>query len=244
MLFYTLISVFIVSLISLIGIFFIAKRTWTEIFTSSAVSFAIGTMLATVFLHLLIEIDAFTFNIGAFVILGILSFFVLEKYIHWHHCHKSDHDCECESCEEIKPLGYLSLFADAIHNLMDGVIIAIGFGVDFSTGIATTISVIIHEIPQEIADFGLLIHSGFSNAKALLFNFLSALFAFLGVLVYYLLVNTFTKIEPFMIAFAIGGFLYIAMSDLIPILHEEKTIKNSFYQFVLIIIGIAIIALL
>jgi len=238
MLFYILISVLIVSLISLIGIFFVAKRKWNETFTNSTVSFAIGTMLATVFLHLLEHIEDYNLTIGIFAILGILSFFVLEKYIHWHHCHKADHDCET-----VKPVGYLSLFADFIHNILDGVLIAIGYGVNIETGIATTISVIIHEIPQEIADFGLLLHSGFSRAKALFFNFISALAAFLGVFLYFILMNTFEKLEPFMIAFAIGGFLYIAMSDLIPTLHEEKELSKSLMQFVLIVLGVLVIAL-
>jgi zinc and cadmium transporter len=196
-------------------------------------------MLATVFLHLLEHIEEYNLTIGIFAILGIIAFFILEKYIHWHHCHKSDHDCD-----SIKPVGYLSLFADAIHNLLDGVLIAAGYGINIQTGIATTISVIIHEIPQEIADFGLLLHSGFSKTKALLFNFISALTAFLGAGLYFILTNSFEKVEPFLIAFAIGGFLYIAMSDLIPTLHEEKEFKKSILQFVLIILGIIIVALL
>jgi len=241
MLFYILLSVLVVSFVSLVGILFISKNNWKGLFTKYAVSFAIGAMLGAVFLHLIGEIPSLTLEIGIVILAGIFFFFILEKYFHWHHCHKSDHDNNCD--EQIKPVGYLTLFADSIHNVLDGVLISVGFSANIEIGIATTIAVILHEIPQEIADYGLLINSGFTHAKALLFNFISACFAFLGVAIFYLLKDMFFIAEPYLIAFAIGNFLYIAMADLIPQLQEENKIRESILQSIFIFFGIVIIAI-
>ena len=171
---YTLASVFIISLISLIGIFTLSikiKRLNEALLYM--VSFSAGALFGDAFIHLLPEtVEEYGFGIktSLFVILGITFSFVVEKFIHWHHCH----DLECKEHSH-QPFVYMNLFGDGVHNFIDGLIIGASYLVSIPVGIATTVAVVLHEIPQEIGDFGVLVHGGFSKAKALFYNFLIGL---------------------------------------------------------------------
>jgi zinc and cadmium transporter len=236
--FYTLISVIIVSLISLVGVFTLAvKPEKLNRLLIYLVSFAAGTLLGDAFIHLIPEAyESFgkTSTIPIYILSGILTFFVLEKFVHWRHCHK----VACD--DHPHPITYTILAGDTIHNFIDGLIIAASYLVSIPVGIATTAAVVFHEIPQEIGDFGSLIYGGYTRARALLFNFLTAISAVLGaVIVLTLNINDGALIE-FLVPFAAGGFIYIASSDLIPELHKNTEPKKSFWQLVTFVLGIGL----
>ena len=134
----------------------------------------------------------------------------------------------------------MNLIGDAVHNFIDGLIIVAGYLVSIPVGIATSLAVIFHEIPQEIGDFGVLIHGGYSKGKALFFNFIVSLTAVLGAIIALIMNNYFENITMFLLPFAAGGFIYIAGADLIPELHREVKIKKSLLQLVSIVLGIAV----
>lgn len=242
---YILLSVLLVSIISLLGIFVLSLnplRLKKILFI--LISLAVGSFLGDIFFHLLPElieeIDSFT-PYGALIIGGIFLFFSIEHILHWrHHCE----DPSCEKHTSPHPVAHMNLIADGIHNFLDGVIIASAYLINIPVGIATTLAVILHEIPQEIGDFGVLIHAGFSRAKALLFNFLSALLAIVGGVSAYLFGSYIHGVAPLIIAVTIGGFLYIATSDLIPELHKTKSKIHSSIQFFVLFIGVALMYLL
>jgi len=249
---YILLSVFGISLISLVGIFALSFKTdFLEKMLFIFVGLAAGAFFGNAFLHLIPESFRAvenTINVSLAVIVGILIFFILEKFLHWHHHHAGTEDAEESHAHEmvdlpskkIKPLGFLILISDSIHNFVDGVVIAASFSISVEVGIATTIAIALHEIPQEVADFALLLHSGMSKAKALWFNFASALFAVLGAGVAIVASNFVSGINPFIAAFAAGAFIYIAGSDLVPELHKTNNAKKSLIQFIAIIVGIAL----
>ena len=160
-------------------------------------------------------------------------FFVLEKFIRWRHCH------ELASKNHPHPISFMILFGDMFHNFIDGLIIGASYLVNIKLGIATTIAVFFHEIPQEIGDFSALIYGGFSKSKALLYNFLSALTSFIGAILILIIGSGFNLIN-LLIPITAGGFIYIAASDLIPELHKEVDIKKSILQLVFFIFGIII----
>lgn len=232
-------SVAVVSLISLVGI--IALR-WHESelkpFLLILVSFSAGALLGDVFIHLLPETieetGGFSVSISLAVLSGILFFFVLEKFIQWHHCHvPQEHG-------HIRPLAFMNLVGDGLHNFIDGMIIGGSYLISLPVGFATTIAVILHEIPQEISDFGVLIHSGLTKSKALLFNFLSAATAIIGASIVLALGINSGAVTAFLTPFTIGGFIYIAGSDLIPELHKETNPLSSLVQLFSFISGIAV----
>ena len=236
---YSIISVLIVSSISLIGVVALAVnevRLRKIIFL--LVALAVGALFGDVFIHLIPEIfqNSTRITVSALAIIGgILIFFSLEKFLHWHH-HHAEH-----KHEEIHAFTYLNLFGDALHNFIDGAVIAVSFIQSTPLGIVTTIAIIAHEIPQEIGDFAVLIYGGFSRAKALLYNFLTALTAILGALFAYFYSGLVAGSQAYITAFAAGGFIYIAGTDLIPELQKEKSLKKSFVQFALMVLGIALI---
>ena len=241
--FYALVSVFIVSLISLVGIFTLSiKAKKLNKILIYFVSFSAGALLADAFVHLLpsvIKTNGFNLTISLSLLSGILLFFVLEKVIKWRHCH----DSECT--EHVHSFAYMNIFGDAVHNFIDGLIIAASYMVSIPVGIATTMAVIFHEIPQEIGEFGLLLYGGFSKTRALLVNFLSALTAILGAVVGLLLAGAFSNIQEILVPIAAGGFIYIAGSDLIPEMHKETKLSKSLIQILALLAGIVVmIALL
>lgn len=241
-LFYTILSVLAVSLISLIGIvtLSISTKRLHKILVYF-VSFAAGALLGDVFIHLipeLIEGNNFTLQTSFLILGGILIFFSIEKIVHWQHCHIP------QNGGHNHPFVVTNLVGDGVHNFLDGLIIGASYLVNIPVGIATTIAVIFHEIPQEIGDFGILLHGGFSKSKALLFNFLSALTAVAGGLIAVLASGIVPSITNYLIPLTIGGFIYIAGSDLIPELHKNFETKKSLIQILALILGIAVMALL
>lgn len=236
MLTYTLISVFLVSLISFIGILTLGfKKNILDKIIFILVSLAIGALLGDSFLHLLPESYKMLGTSASFYVIGsILSFFILEKFIRWRHCHIAPSE------EHPHHLAPLNLIGDFFHNFIDGLFIAGSFASSIQLGITTTIAIILHEIPQEIGDFGILLYAGYSPKKALIFNFISSLSAIIGAIL-----ALHIKINPYLIiSFTAGGFIYIAGCDLIPELQHNIRIKTSIIQLLSIIMGICIMGLL
>lgn len=204
-----------------------------DLIIKSLVALSAGTMFAGSIFHLLVEAEESMGLLPALYILtiGFLAFFVLERYLWYHHCHEG----ECD----VHPVSYLVLFGDAIHNLLDGILIAAAFISDWRIGLVTTAIVLIHEIPQELGDFGVLVDSGFEPKKALFYNFLSQLTAvFGGVTSYFAL--TMLDISKFFVPLAAGGFLYISASDLIPEIHRHSEKGKALFYFFLFVAGISI----
>ncbi len=237
---YTLVSVAVVSLISLVGIFsFAIKQERLERVLFYLISFSAGALLGDVFIHILPEImeGETAVRIGWYVLAGIMLFFVLERMLLWHHSHSSHK-------EEVHSMVYLTIFGDALHNFLDGVAIAAAFLASIPIGIATAIAVVFHEIPQEIGQFAILVHGGWSRKKALLYNFFSALTAIFGALVVLLFSRSFTEAPTVLLSLGAAGFIYIAMSDLIPELQKEPNTRQSVLQLVWMLAGIGVMALL
>ncbi len=240
---YTILSVILVSLISFIGMFalLIKIKNLNKILIY-LVSFAAGALLGDAFIHLipqLIEKTDFSLITSLYILSGIGIFFILEKFIHWQHCHRN-----ITEKNHVHPFAYTNLIGDALHNFIDGVIIAGSYISSMTLGIATTIAVVLHEIPQEIGDLGILLHGGFSKSKALALNFLTAITALIGALTAFILEKFIPNIELFLISLAIGSFIYIAGSDLIPELHKETNVKKSLLQLVSLILGMLIMTFL
>lgn len=239
---YALVSVLIVSLISFVGIItLVFKKQYLKGFLLFMVSFAAGGLLGDVFLHLLpelIEESGFSLSISLYILVGILSFFILEKILHWRHCHMAGESGHSH------PLGLINLVGGGFHNLIDGALIAASYALSIPVGIATTVAVVLHEIPQEMGDFGVLLHAGMKVKKALLFNFLSELLAFVGVFIILGIGMDNHLITTVLIPFTIGGFLYIANADLIPELHKDTNPKNSLIQLISFLLGIGVMWLL
>ncbi len=231
---YTLGSVLIVSIASLVGLFTLGlKEAFLKRILFYLVSLSAGALLGDVFLHLLPEMAEAGFGVqeGMYFIFGILVFFLLERFILWHHSH-AEHE------EKVHSMVYLTMVGDTLHNFIDGLIIAASFLVSIEVGIASTIAVIFHEIPQEIGQYAILLHGGWSKKKALWYNFLSALSSILGAVIVLVFARNLEEAPSFLAAFAGASFIYIAMSDLIPALHREENTKRSIHQFMWFIIGI------
>lgn len=233
---WAILSVSLVSIISLVGVFTLSlKLNFIKTITLFLVSLSAGTLIGDVFLHIIPELyeeDPKSKIIGPVIILGIAGFFILEKIIHWRHCHAEN------SHEHPSPLAFTNLFGDAIHNFVDGLVIGVSFLVSTEVGIATTIAVILHEIPQEIGDFGVLIYSGLTKIKALLFNFLSALIAVVGCIIALLVGEASEELSHALLMFAAGGFLYISIADLLPELKHHESLRMSLLQLALFGLGI------
>ncbi len=234
---YTMVSVLIVSVISLIGVL---TLTFTDRILKRLllflVSFAAGALFGGALFHLIPEAaeEGFAMHIPIAVMLGLITFFMLEKFIHWRHCHIPT------SKEHPHPLGMMNLVGDAFHNLLDGIVIAASYMAAIPLGVATTIAVVFHEVPQEIGDFGILLHAGYSKAKALFFNFLSALTAVLGAVLTILIGSKLGGFTEFLVPFTAGGFLYIAGSDLIPELQKECAPSKSLFQLIALVLGVVV----
>lgn len=239
----SLLSVLIISAFSFVGVIFLAvKKKILEKILLFLVSFAAGGLLGDAFLHLLPEAvnaaGGLETKVSLAVLVGILLFFVLEKFVCWRHCHVPT------SREHPHPLAVMNLIGDGLHNLTDGLVIGASFFQSPALGLATTLAVIFHEIPQEIGDFGVLIHGGFSRQKALFFNFISALTAFLGVFLIFFFSSKLDHFNFLLIPFTAGGFIYIAGSDLLPELKKETNIRKSALQLAGILLGISVMLLL
>lgn len=236
-------SVLVVSIISIIGIATLwLKEQQLKKILLYMVSFSAGALFGDAFIHLIpeaIEETGFGLPISMLILFGILFSFIVEKFLRWRHCHIPT------SNEHPHSFAYMNLFGDAIHNLIDGLIIGGSFVFSISLGIATTLAVIFHEIPQELGDFGVLIHGGFSKKKALWFNLLTALTAVLGTILALVLGSNLEGFTPLLVSFAAGNFIYIAGSDLIPELRkDEANLKKSAMQIISITLGVCTMLLI
>jgi len=241
-LFYILGSTFLISLISLVGVLtlFLKEKFLNKILLI-LVAFSAGAMIGGAFLHLIPEAIANieanqVLNLFLYLIFGFCTFFILENFISWHHHHTTQHP-------EIKSFSYLILISDGIHNFIDGLIIAGSFTVALPTGVVTTLAVALHEIPQEIGDYGVLVYSGFKKIKALLLNFLSATAVIFGGIFGFLLSEKISGSNFFLLPFAAGSFIYIACSDLIPEIKHRVSGKKSLIHFLAFLLGIILMLL-
>ena len=256
---YALLSVSAVSLVSLAGVSVLAfGRRNLERVLFLLVAFAVGAMFGGAVLHLIPEAYAALgpgLLPGLLVLAGVGSFFVLEKFLHWHHAHDlpgGEHDgndhhghSHAPILDESGQIAIMSLAGNVAHNFIDGAIIAASFLVSVETGLVTTLAVVLHEIPQEIGNFGVLVYGGFSPRRALAVNFASGLVGLLGAGAALLLGGVVTGLASYLLPFTAGGFLYIAGSDLIPELNRRHshTAAKSAWQLVMMALGVAIMTI-
>ena len=230
--FAALTSALVVSLISFVGAFLLSlNQNRLNKILLFLVCFAVGALLGNVFFHLLPEsylhIDI---NYAAWLcIAGFLAFFIIGQLLQ---IRKNDES------KKVKNFGYLSLYADALHNFTDGILIAVAWMVSPHTGIATTLVIILHEIPQEIGDFGVLLKAGFSRKKALLFNFYSGCTAILGTVLTLWLGESFNHFSTYILPFAAGGFIYLATTSLLPEVLKNCNRKNYWFLLLCIVLGV------
>lgn len=239
---YVIISAFLVSLISLIGIILAPiKLEKLKKILIYFVGFSAGTLFGGAFFHLLPEIVeeiGFTFSVSALLLLGILLFFILEKVVHWHH------NLVQYEKEHAHPLTTMTLVGGGFHNFLDGLVIGASFLISIPIGIAITTAIAVHKVPKEIGWFGILVYGGFSKFKAIIFNFISSLLTIIGAIISLIASNYIENIQFFIIPIAVGGFIYLAGSNLIPELHKELSLKKSILQLLTIIAGLLVMALL
>jgi zinc and cadmium transporter len=223
-----------------------ARTFWV----TSLVSYAIGALLGAVFLDILPEAIKLSGNVAvlsATILGGILLFFTLEKLLIWRHCHHDHcevHDHEAHESHAAEHgahgrSGLMIMVGDTFHNFVDGVIIAAAFLTDIHLGIVTSLAIIAHEIPQEVGDFMILLHSGYSKAQALLLNLVSSLATLLGGVLAYYALQSIQGAVPFLLALAAASMIYVAVADLIPGLHKRTALRDTVQQVVLIALGIA-----
>jgi len=240
-------AVVLVSAMSLLGIallFFKEEKLNGALFF--LVSISAGALFGDAFIHLIPE--ALSSGIGGaftpyLILLGILIFFSLEKFLHWHHHHTDLHEDQ-EHHKKIHPVGPIVLFADVVHNMIDGVVIAASFLISIPVGIATTLAVMLHEIPHEVGNVALLIHAGFKKKKAILFNCYAALASVVGAVLVLFTSSSVSNLAHYLVPIAAGGFIYIAGSDLVPELHKDVGVKKSLLQTIGILIGIFFMTIL
>ncbi len=230
-----IISAFVVSLAAWTGaITLIFKEEILKKLLLPLVAFSAGSLIGGAFLHLIPEAleKKTSLNVFVWVLVGFSIFFLMEQFLHWHHCHRVP-------SEHKKPVTYLILLSDGIHNFIDGLIIAGSFLVDVKVGIVTWLICLAHEIPQEIGDFGILVHGGWGKYRALLVNFISALAIIPGGLLVYFVSHEIDI--TFLLSFAAGNFIYIAASDLVPEIKDHHDLKRNVIHFISFIIGIVLI---
>ncbi len=220
------------------GLVLFQRKLNTDSFIKYLVSFAAGVMLSASLLDLLPHAleEGESAIILQMVLWGIVFSFLFERFVMWHHHHDEKH--------HIKPSAFLVLVGDAIHNFIDGIVIAAAFLVSPALGISTTIAIAAHEIPQELADFSVLVYSGFTKGKALLYNFFSAATAILGTILGYYFLDQYGQYLPNILGITAGLFIYIACADLIPELHSDDHKRNQFRHIVPFIIGVLLMMLL
>lgn len=243
-----IIATVVVSAASLAGVVFCFRHPFSPKQLRLWISLAAGTLLGLSFLDILpeaIEGAAGIFEprlIALIILLSILGFFLFERVWHWHHC--SDDLTEHNHHQHNRSVAYLNLIGDGVHNLIDGFLIASAFLLDWRVGIATTVAVAIHEIPQEVADFSILLHGGLSRAQAIVANLLVALIAVIGGVAFFFWGSAVKNAIPIMAAVAAGNFIYLAMSDLIPELHHETDRTNIAIHTLWLFVGVGVIYLI
>jgi zinc and cadmium transporter len=232
---YIFLATFLVSLISFVGVICLSlKEVILNKILLILIGLSAGALMGGAFLHLLPEAveEGQGLNVYLFVLIGFILFFLIEKVLHWRHCHKG----ECD----VHTFHYMNLVGDSIHNFIDGMIMAASFVVSIPLGITTTIAISTHEIPQEIGDFGVLLYGGFSKKKAITLNFVVALTAVLGGIIGYFVSSLIENIVLFILPFAAGGFIYIAATDLVPEIRKELNMKKYMATLFVFICGILI----
>ncbi|RJO59123.1 ZIP family metal transporter [Candidatus Parcubacteria bacterium] len=239
---FSILSVIFISCVSLVGIFTLSfQEAKLKKWLLYLVSFAAGAMLGDGFIHLLPKSlleNTKSEAVGFSILIGIVLFFILEKVIFWRHCHQPTTE------KHVHSFGLINLVGDGLHNFIDGIIIAASFLVSLPLGLATSIAVLVHEIPQEIGDFGVLLHAGYTKRQAIFYNFLSAAAALFGAVITLIVGAGAEGIVSFLLPLTIGGFIYIAAADLLPELHREKHTAESFLQLFFFLLGIGLMALL
>lgn len=239
---YILLFTFIGSIGALIGgVILLSREKFALKISHFLASFAAGVLLGTAFFDLLPEAlegaEKYNINIFFWTLFGIILFFLLERTIHWFHHHEDYHEHEKESKSTLP----LIIIGDTMHNFIDGVVIAATFMVSAPLGIVTAVAVFAHEIPQEIGDFGLMLHKKMPRKKIILVNVASAAASFLGAIITYLLGNILETYIPIFLAITAGLFIYIATSDLIPEIHYEKRKGFAIIESMLLLFGILVI---
>jgi zinc and cadmium transporter len=223
----------------------------TQRYLGAMVSYAIGAMLGAVFLDILPEAIKLTSNVTILtgtVLFGILLFFVLEKLVLWRHCHEVD----CEAHELLAReyehdhgrSGMMIMVGDTFHNFVDGVIIAAAFLTNVHLGMVTALAIIAHEVPQEVGDFAILLHSGYTRARAFKVNLASSFASIAGGVLGYFILQTMQSWVPSLLALAAASMLYVATADLIPGLHKRVHLRDTAQQVGLIVLGVATVALM
>ncbi len=267
------ILIFLIGCVSLVGVFFLSVKEKTlDKMLFYLVAFATGTILSTSIFDLIPEsihgfeellarglfIESDMYLVFMFVMVGLITFFVLERFIYWFHGHAHETEKEKFVCTDNfgkqveiekesgkgKNIVLLNLIGDGLHNLLDGIIIMVSFLQHIGLGIIVTIAVFVHELPQEIGDFGILLYGGLSKKKALLSNFASAMVAMLGGLIALGLSDTIATFNIFFLGFSAGGFIYIGAVELMPELLKEKNLKRSILQAIIFFGGIATVFIL
>ncbi len=230
----------VVSLVSFVGALgLLLKKNNMSGILIVLVGFAAGSLIGCAFMHLLPEaLMGCSDPVGLFlyVLLGFVLFFVLEKYLYWRHCHK-------ERCE-VHTFATMNLVGDGLHNIMDGMIMGAMFAADLRMGFVATAAILMHEIPQELGDFGVLLYAGLKRGRALLLNFLSALGAILGTVAGFYFAESCRGFSAFLVPVAAGGFIYIGACDLIPELHRQPDKKMSVMSMLSFFCGLAFMLLL
>ena len=232
---YIILTTFAIALIAFIGVFTLAmKEQLLNKILIILVSLSAGALMGGAFLHLLPESIEKSGNadILIFVLVGFVLFFIIEKVLHWRHCHKG----KCD----VHTFHYMNLIGDSVHNFIDGLIISASFIISIPLGFTTTIAIAAHEIPQEIGDFGVLIYGGFEKKKAIVLNFIVALTVVAGGVVGYFISKSIEQVAVYLLPFAAGGFIYIAATDLVPEIKKELDIKKSMATIFVFICGILI----
>jgi zinc and cadmium transporter len=229
------------------GFFLVLGERWRAAVLPHLVSFATGTLLAAAFVGLLPHAmeqagpDG-AHRVGIALLLGILTFFLLEKFVLWRHCH--DDPCEMHSPSHAArdaASAKMILAGDSFHNVLDGVLIAGAFLTDSKLGIVTAIAVFSHEIPQEVGDLAILLHGGYSRTRAMALNLLTSLTSVLGGIVAYYALGTAQGLLPYALAFAASSFIYVSVADLIPGLHRRVDLKAGIEQVFFIGLGVALV---
>jgi len=239
---YSLISVVIVSLLSLLGILaLLLQGDRLQHMLLYLVSFAVGGLLGDALIHLIPEsLEQLGSKLAAslYIMAGFLAFFLLEKYILWRHFHVHAEE------RKVKAIVPMILLGDAVHNFIDGAVIGASYVVSIPIGITTTLAVVLHEIPHEIGDFGVLVYGGLSVRRAILLNFLTALTAIVGTVASLVISQQLHSYASVVIPVTAGGFIYIAGSDLVPELQDETRMSRSLVQLLCIVCGVGIMSLL
>ncbi len=235
---YILIFNFLGSIVSLVGgLMLLVKEKTTLKYSHLLASFAAGALLGAAFFELLPEAaheaEGKNTDIFLWTLIGFISFFILERFIHFFHSHDNENHST-----DLKPTVPLVVVGDSVHNFIDGVAIASAFMVSIPLGIVTSIAVALHEIPQEIADFGLLLHKGISKWKVILINFASALISIIGALFAFYLGEAIVNLVPIFLSITAGFFIYIAATNLIPEIHNENRKGFAIYESMLLILGV------